>query len=159
MDSFPPPENKLPGLVLVLWRLHCLGGAALLLGAVALGRHLWPNLLTNWVAVAAIGLATVSIALELLLITRLRHRYYRYQTASDALSIRTGCLFAKHLVIPASQVLYVDVQQGPLARRWGLCKVNIGTLGSVHPLGPIEAFAAKRIADQFGTKRRSDEQK
>jgi membrane protein YdbS with pleckstrin-like domain len=51
----------------------------------------------------------------------------------------------RRLRVPLTQVLYVDVRQGPVVRVLGLSRVRVGTLGSAHDVGPL----APDVADEF----------
>lgn len=147
-----PPQTALPHAALALWRVGSVsGGAVTGLLAWLAAWVWWPGDLLQLLMAIVIAIVVVDVVLEVVLLLRLRHRHYRYDAATDSLRMRQGYLFARHLVIPTDQILYVDVQQGPIARRLGLCMVHIGTLGSVHPLGPVTEAQARAIVAQYGT--------
>ena len=147
-----PPETALPRTALVLWRVGSVSGSAVVgLLAWLVGWVWWPGNLLQLLMALLIAVVVLDVVLEVVVLLRLRHRHYRYDAATEALRVRQGYLFARHLVIPTDQILYVDVQQGPIARRLGLCVVHIGTLGSVHPLGPVTEAQARAIVARYGT--------
>ncbi|RRD47330.1 hypothetical protein EII42_03475 [Tessaracoccus sp. OH4464_COT-324] len=148
-----PPATSLPETVLTLWRINALGVGAVLLALVACTGWLWwPEAIPTSVTAVIVMAIVANLALEVGVLLRLRHRAYRYEAAGDFLQLRTGHFLSRRLLVPADQILYVDVQQGPLARRLGLCRVNVGTLGSIHPLGPLEEQRAHEIAEKYGVR-------
>ena len=146
-----PPGTALPRTALALWRVGSVsGGVVVGLLAWLVGWVWWPGQVLQLLMALLIVVVVVDVVLEVVVLLRLRHRHSRSDAATDSLRLRQGYLLARHLVIPADQILYVDVQQGPIARRLGLCMVHIGTLGSVHPLGPVTESQARVIVAQYG---------
>ena len=149
---------RLPKKVLVLWRLNSLlASTILVILAVCAGFFWWPGEIFTAVTLFFSAVVVGNLVLDVFVLARLRHRAYCYEDACDFLRVRTGYLFAKQIVIPVGQILYVDLQQGPLSRRLELCKVNVGTLGSVHEIGPIEESRAQEISEKYGGVRKCHE--
>lgn len=147
------PGTSLPDTAVVLWRISAIsGGIVLAAVAVCAGFLWWPGRILTPLTLMLLAAVIINVGLEVTLLVKLRYRAYRYDAASDSFQLRTGYLFSRHLVVPAGQILYVDVEQGPLTRRLGLCKVNIGTLGSVHPLGPLRESQAREIVATYGSR-------
>lgn len=147
----PELPRTLPRQALAVWRLGVLASAFFLLFLIFVAGWLWPQQrllqIVTWPAVVIILASTI---LDVVVLLGLRHKYYRYETDSTGLRISRGYMFARYISIPASQILYVDVRQGPLARSLGLSTLEVGTLGTTHDLGPLESARAREIVQQFG---------
>lgn len=138
----------LPVAVVGLWRLHSVISAVVFSALLWLaGWYWWPSdwLQTlAWIGVAVGALSTVA---ELIWLIPRRWRAYRYCLDERGLSQQEGVLWARSLTVPANQILFVDVREGPIQRAMGLRTVRIGTLGSTHDLGPLAADEASALAE------------
>ncbi len=78
-----------------------------------------------------VGLAGI---LFILLSWYLKHWYlkYAYQLDDDCLTIKRGVFWRCHISVPISRVQHVDVNSGPLERRYGLAKLVVNTAGTHH---------------------------
>lgn len=65
-------------------------------------------------------------ALDIGLIPR-RVRAIGYFERADDLIIRTGLLFQRVVVVPYGRLQYVDIEAGPLMRKFGICTVQLKT--------------------------------
>lgn len=75
--------------------------------------------------VVAIG-ALLWAAVDIFLIPR-RIRAIGYHERPDDLLIRRGLLFQKVVAVPYGRLQYVDIEAGPLMRRFQLCTVQLKT--------------------------------
>ncbi|GAA0339830.1 MAG: PH domain-containing protein [Micropruina glycogenica] len=139
--------RTLPVAAVGLWRLHAVASAVIFSALLWLaGWYWWPS---DWLkALAWIGIAVgaVSTVAELIWLIPRRWRAYRYCLDERGLRQREGVLVARSLTVPANQILFVDVREGPVQRALGLSTVRIGTLGSTHDLGPVGAEEAAALA-------------
>lgn len=149
-----PPQTALPRQVMRLWMLESWAGG-LCVGVVAyLVGWVWrPTPLVTLLMAVLGGVALGAAFMETLVLIRLRYLTYRYRADADALVVHCGYALSTCMVVPAAQILYVDVRQGPFARRLGLGTVHVGTLGSEHSVGPVEEAEAQRILAVYGSGR------
>jgi membrane protein YdbS with pleckstrin-like domain len=89
----------------LLARLGLVGAAGLLLVGLGCLAHLWP---------------AVSY----------RHRWFRLD--DTALEIGRGVIWRQVVTVPRSRVQHMDVNQGPIERRFGLAHLVVHTAGTVH---------------------------
>lgn len=145
----PRRTERLPAAALVVWRVEVTAGCVTLWAVGLLASWVWRE--SPWVASLAlaagiiVALATITDAAWLL---PRRWASYRYAVDPAGISVQHGVMWSRRLVVPACQVLYVEVRQGPLHRLLGLSMLRIGTLGSVHEVGPLAADVAAEIAEQ-----------
>ena len=140
--------HSLPTQVPVLWRwqsaIGCVVACALLWAATLI----WPDL--AWVsllAAAGAALAVSATAADLAWLVRRRHTTYRFALDERGLRLRQGILIVHRTIVPADQILYVDVRQGPIERTLGLSTLRVGTLGSSHEVGPLADSHALALAE------------
>lgn len=91
----------------------------------------------------ALGVWAVVGGCEWLLIPR-QVRAWGYAEREDDLLVRSGVLFRTLVVVPYGRMQYVDVQAGPLDRRFGIATVQLhtasaGTDAAIPGLVPAEA--------------------
>ena len=134
----------------MVWRFNAVASGLIIIAIFSILRHLWfSNPQAQMVTIGTISVVFLGTGVELMLL-RTRYRHYRYEVDGQGLRIRRGYLLARYTSIPASQILYIDMRQGPIARRLGLSGIQIGTLGSTHDLGPLNVAQAREIAGRFG---------
>ena len=60
-------------------------------------------------------------------------RFSHYQaawSASEGVVLRSGVLWRNEAWVPAARLQHIDVDQGPLDRRWGMATLTLHTAGS-----------------------------
>lgn len=140
--------RSLPSQVPVLWRWQTVIGCAVTCALFWGATLLWPD--QSWVGpLAAIGatLAVAATIADLLWLVGRRHATYRYALDRRGLLLRQGILVTHASAVPADQILYLDVRQGPIERLLGLSTLRVGTLGSSHEVGPLADDDAFTLAE------------
>lgn len=100
--------------------------STIVLVPLALGWFgVWDSL-PVWVQALAIAVVVVWAAVDLWLIPR-RVRAIGYEERQDDLLIRRGLLFQRVVAVPYGRLQYVDIEAGPLMRKFGLCTVQLKT--------------------------------
>ncbi|MGJ9372465.1 PH domain-containing protein [Nesterenkonia sp. CF4.4] len=79
-----------------------------------------------WIKIVVSVVVLVWAAVDLWLIPR-RIRSIGYHEREDDLLIRRGILFQRVVAVPYGRLQYVDIEAGPLMRRYGLCTVQLKT--------------------------------
>ena len=72
----------------------------------------------------------LALALLRLRIIRRQVRALGYLEREEDFIVRSGVLWRKQVVIPYGRMQYVEVNSGPLERRYGLCRLTLNTAGS-----------------------------
>ncbi|MGP5718415.1 PH domain-containing protein [Glutamicibacter arilaitensis] len=94
-----------------------------------------------WVTLIPVALV-LALALLRLRIIRRQVRALGYLEREEDFIVRSGVLWRKQVVIPYGRMQYVEVNSGPLERRYGLCRLTLNTAGSAataHVFGLPEA--------------------
>ncbi|WP_261624225.1 PH domain-containing protein [Nesterenkonia marinintestina] len=79
-----------------------------------------------WLCFSVLGVLLAWAAVDLILVPR-RVRAIGYHERHDDLLIRTGLLFQRVVAVPYGRLQYVDIQAGPIMRKFGLCVVELKT--------------------------------
>jgi hypothetical protein len=148
MDTPPPlpdfgsdwpgeaPWQALPREALTSFRIASLIGgglgglgagiAAALLSGAALGRG----------AAAAVGLGVLLLGLGLgWLRAGIAWRNTRWALDGDGLRVRTGRFWRSETLVPRARVQHLDIERGPIERRFGLATLVVHTAGTrLHAL-------------------------
>jgi hypothetical protein len=61
-----------------------------------------------------------------------RYRRWGYALDADCLRIASGVLFRADTVVPLGRVQHIDVDQGPIMRRYGLATLTVHTAGNAN---------------------------
>ena len=74
-----------------------------------------------------------------------------YDVGADALTVTNGLMFRQLVVIPYARMQYVDVQAGPLLRRFGLANVQLHTASAATDarIPGLEAQVAANLRDEL----------
>ena len=125
---------------------------ALVLGAVTVVVVVLALLLTPWIWTALV-LVLVLWAWDFAWAGR-QVRAWGYAERDDDLLVVKGILFRSLVVVPYGRLQYVDVEAGPLDRRFGLAKVQLHTASSdsdaaIPGLPPAEAA---RLRDRLAAR-------
>lgn len=59
-----------------------------------------------------------------------RYQRWSYAFGKDRLRVTRGLMFHHDTVVPLGRVQHIDVNQGPLMRRWGLAMLTVRTAGN-----------------------------
>jgi hypothetical protein len=103
-----------------------------------------------WIGVPPLVVAVAGSALAAWLVPR-QVRAIGYDVGPDALSITNGLMFRQLVVVPYARMQYVDVQAGPLMRRFGLATVQLHTASAATDarIPGLEAQVAADLRDEL----------
>ncbi len=79
-----------------------------------------------WIKILVLGVLVIWAAVDIGLIPR-RARAIGYHERDDDLLIRRGILFQRVVAVPYGRMQYVDIEAGPLMRRFKLCTIQLKT--------------------------------
>jgi uncharacterized protein len=114
----------------------------------ALVDFLAPLPLRNGVVTAVVFVLAGTVAA---ILPVLRYRRWRYAIRETDLWIRRGVFWVTVSVIPFTRLQFVDTQQGPLDRLFGLARLVVHTaaLGTSGQLPGLEVAQAEQLRDRL----------
>ncbi|MCZ8061659.1 PH domain-containing protein [Silanimonas sp.] len=59
-------------------------------------------------------------------------RYTRWRLDEDGFRLRRGCWWRREMLVPRARVQHLDIERGPIERRFGLATLVIHTAGFHH---------------------------
>ncbi len=98
-----------------------------LLGPALIGEAFSP--LPRGVIVGAVGLLCTWLVL---VVPGRRYPRWGYLLGEDRLRIASGWLLRRDTVVPLGRVQHIDVNQGPVARHYGLATLTVHTAGTLN---------------------------
>lgn len=147
-DPFSPPgvEWSTVSERLITARLVSLGIIFVIpvAGAVVLGV-----LVGRWTWLALVGL--LALAGWLLWLIPRQVRAISYAEREEDLLVRRGVMFRSLHVVPYGRMQFIDVSEGPLARKLGIAEVNLNTASASTDasIPGLEKAVAARLKDRL----------
>lgn len=125
LDPFAPAGVKFRpvSLELIKVRLAAVAFFLLCFAAVAIILLALPE---KWIGLVVIALV-LGIALWLLWLIPRQVRAMGWAVTGTDLQIRKGIMFKSLTVVPLGRLQYVDVEEGPVARHFGIAQVKLHT--------------------------------
>jgi membrane protein YdbS with pleckstrin-like domain len=75
----------------------------------------------------------------------IRHRVTWFALSERELEIQHGWFVVSRSVVPMNRVQYLQVERGPLARRFRLANLHVHTAGGMVPLRGMDDPEAERV--------------
>ncbi|MDD3503676.1 MAG: PH domain-containing protein [Eubacteriales bacterium] len=139
-----------------MWRLgRLIALIILVVGAAA--THILLSLRTDFFAdttAATIFYISWSIVigfqlLNLIVYPIIEFRQWAYCLTEDRIEYRKGIIFRQITIIPITRIQHVTVNEGPLARLYGLAGIEITTAGSTSKIDGLAKQTAVDLCDKM----------
>ncbi|MBY0595923.1 MULTISPECIES: PH domain-containing protein [Bacillus] len=144
------PQQKISPNAVKVWRISdaiTYTTALCVLGILLFLQHYYDW--KSWISIICyiiIALLIISSIFELSIIPIYRQRTWRYEIDENYIQLKHGgALMRKHLIIPMTKVQYVNTNQGPILRKFGLSTLTIGTMASEHEIPAISEKKATEL--------------
>lgn len=116
------------------------GGAVMTALAWALAAPLIPGPWGQRVAIGVTVIAAVVTVIDVLILNRRLWRFFYAEMGDGTLVMHTGRLLSTDMSVRRDAVLSVDVNVGPILRKWGLARVKLNGIAA-FPEFPVLAHA------------------
>jgi membrane protein YdbS with pleckstrin-like domain len=151
-----PVFCSLDARVLRMWRIQNLifTGSLVLAALVGGGLLMILSDAPRFIVPAAILAACALMALLAGWLPPHLYSAYRYRMNDVSLELCSGIFWRKSVLIPVSRVQHVDLQRGPLERRFGLATLQVHTAGTqhaTHEIPGLDAQVALHLREQLAT--------
>lgn len=126
IDPFAPVGVRFRSVSLELIKVRLAAVAFVLVCFVAVAIILFFTLPEKWIGLIVMAVA-VGIALWLMWLIPRQVRAMGWAVTGTDLQIRKGIMFKSLTVVPLGRLQYVDVEEGPVARHFGIAQVKLHT--------------------------------
>jgi uncharacterized protein len=137
-DSLPGEHYALHPDIRKLWRIQ----SAIVAAVIAMPNIVILSIVLGWygpLVALLVGVAIYALS------SRYHAAYlarFRCVLLPDGLLIRRGVLWQGETFVPRPRIQHTDVDQGPIARRFGIAKLKVFTAGT--QLGQLEVDGLRR---------------
>lgn len=157
MSMLQEPEQRLDPRMLKVWRVEALLAAAvLLLAAAGAGTASWKLGWPWWIAAIPAVSAGLTVWLAGYWLPGIAWRSWRYGIREEEIDLVRGIFRKKRTVIPMVRVQHVDMEQGPLMRRYGLASITFSTAAGSHDIPGLDAETADEVRTRISGLARLD---
>jgi membrane protein YdbS with pleckstrin-like domain len=98
-----------------------------------------------WPALLVLGLSVIQFTLFVLIMPRLRMKYWAYEIKDHEVDIQHGIIVIKRVLIPMNRVQHVDLSYGPVLKKFKLASIMITTAGSNHEIPALDYETARKV--------------
>jgi uncharacterized protein len=140
--------------IIRLWQVGNLIFCVAVLAAAAVGTaFVWTQSTIS--RLAPIWMVPAALVLVFVLVFWLPPRRYAtrlYRMGARVLELRKGIFWKTSVMIPLSRLQHVDLNQGPLERKWGLAVLEIhtaGTSNATHKLEGLDYETGKGLREKL----------
>jgi hypothetical protein len=105
-----------------------------------------------WKLSIAIVLVAILVARRLMAYSRRYAQSFACELSADGLLIKRGVWWRSETYVPRARVQHTDVNQGPIARRYGIAKLKVFTAGTQESeieVGGLARADALRLRDEM----------
>ena len=133
------PKYQLPKKAQTVWRLYGLI-QTVILALLATGitfmtiKFDWPL----WIMWIAIAIVLLSILCSMIIFPSVRWKVWRYEVREQEIEIQSGLFVVKRTLIPMVRVQHVDIEQGPILKKYNLANISISSAATVHTIPMLE---------------------
>lgn len=109
-----------------------------------------------WIQIPGLSLLVIWAVADFALVPR-RVRAIGYYEREDDLLIRKGLLWQRVVAVPYGRLQYVDIEAGPIMRKFGLCTVQLKTASAATDAtipGAVRSEGA-RLRDELSARGRA----
>ena len=106
---------------------------------------------TLYIRIASLAVFAVVIVYGLIS-PQIFYRYYRYRMDEDCIEVRRGVIIRSHFLVPVERVHQVQVDKGPILRKFGLASLTVTTAGGIANLEYLDEPVAEDIAQNLNEK-------
>ncbi|WP_419871760.1 PH domain-containing protein [Candidatus Pristimantibacillus sp. PTI5] len=113
------------------------------------------TLIPGWIA---LSLFIVSLVLFTWIIPQLKYSRFQYELFDEELEIQSGVIFLSNVLVPMVRVQHVELESGPLMRKYDLASVSIVTAATTHRINGLKLGEAQQLKRQIGVLAKVDDQ-
>ncbi|PWA07529.1 hypothetical protein DCC39_16650 [Pueribacillus theae] len=106
----------------------------------------------DWIGWILIAIAAITLLASIWSITIrpfLLYKNTRYHVDEEFLQLKTGAFIEEYEIVPMTKIQSVEMNQGPIMRKYGLCSISVETMGSSHAISGLPRDVAWELRNQI----------
>lgn len=112
------------------------------------------TLLPVWIC---LGLLAVSLLVFTWIVPKVKYERFRFELFEEELEIESGIIFISNVLVPMVRVQHVELESGPLMRKFELASVSVVTAATTHKISGLKRDDAERLKRSIGKLAKVDE--
>ena len=140
------PQRRISSKGLTVWRIS--GAIHSFFALLVSGAAVALTIIFDWPSVI-IGIAVLALVLYaylfIILFPTLRWKRWRYEVRENEIELQHGVFVIKRTLVPMIRVQHVDMQQGPILRKYQLATITVSTAATVHEIPALEMDEAEEL--------------
>jgi uncharacterized protein len=100
-----------------------------------------------WIGLAALIL--ILLVLNAFVYPFIEYKEWRFGIFQDKIELMSGIFIKDRTIIPISRIQSINIEQGPIYRRFKLASVKIHTAGGVHQIPALTNSEAEAISENL----------
>lgn len=113
------------------------------------------TLVPGWIA---LFIFIITFLLFTWVIPQLKYKRFQYELFDDELEIQSGYVFMSNVLVPMVRVQHVELESGPLMRKYDLASVSIVTAATTHRISGLKQREAQQLKRRIGLLAKVDDQ-
>src|SRR4030095_7130030 len=113
------------------------------------------TLIPGWIA---LSIFVVTVVLYTWIIPGMMVSRFQYELFDDELEIQSGLIFLSNVLVPMVRVQHVELESGPLMRKYDLASLSIVTAATTHRIRGLKQSEAQLLKRQIGILAKVDDQ-
>ncbi|WP_341279278.1 PH domain-containing protein [Paenibacillus sp. FSL H8-0537] len=130
-------------------------GYLLVCGYAALAISKGWTLIPLWIGLAVV---TAYSVLDIWVVPSLRYRHFQYELFEEELELQYGLIIIKNVLVPMVRVQHVELESGPLMRKFKLASVAVVTAATTHRIKGLKLEKAEELKRKIGQLAKVDDQ-
>ncbi|WP_027398496.1 PH domain-containing protein [Anaerovorax odorimutans] len=109
----------------------------------------------GYITMLKYGLNILSIVLILFLfintfiLPMIEYKEWKYKIKNDRIELINGVFIRNKVIIPISRIQFLEIEQGPIYRRFHLASLNIHTASDAHEIPALTLEEANDISEKL----------
>ncbi|SDX09501.1 hypothetical protein SAMN05444487_11033 [Marininema mesophilum] len=148
------PKQQISNDAIKVWRIAetiaFISILSILLILLCLGHYYEWNRWIGYILYFFLVTSPIYSIISIVFVPIYRQKTWRYDVDEKYIQLRYGGVWEKtHLIIPMVKVQFVNTNQGPLLRKFGLSTITIGTMASEHEIPALPEKIAIELRDHI----------
>ncbi|MUG67178.1 PH domain-containing protein [Paenibacillus campinasensis] len=126
-----------------------IGEGVIMLAAVAyliIASRIGWTLIPGWIV---LGLSLPSLWFTWY-IPSFTYKHFGFMVTDEQLELRSGWLWLSDTLVPMTRIQHVELESGPLLRKYGLAKIKVVTAATTHVIEALKLEEAEALKKRIG---------